>query len=48
MTKTKRAILLVTAALLALAVLGAYVFVMNQGGFEGAAQKIKELFRRRK
>ena len=40
--------IIVITAVMALAVLGAYVFVMNQGGFEGAAQKIKELFRRRK
>ena len=40
--------IIVITAVMALAVLGAYVFVMNQGGFEGAAQKIKELFQRRK
>lgn len=31
-------------ALLALAVLGTYVFVMNQGGLEGAEARLRELF----
>lgn len=34
---------IVTASLVALAVLGTYVFVMNQGGLEGAEQKLHEL-----
>ena len=36
----------VVAALLALAVLGAYVFVMNRGGVDAAARKLRKLFRR--
>ena len=40
--------IIVVTAVMALAILGAYVFVMNQGGFDGAAQKLKELFRRKK
>ena len=37
--------IIVITAVMALAILGAYVFVMNQGGFEGAARTLKELFR---
>ena len=39
---------IVISALLALAVLGAYVFVMNQGGLEGAEARIRELLNRGK
>ena len=39
---------IVISALLALAVLGAYVFVMNQGGLEGAEERLRELLRRGK
>ena len=35
---------IVITAVIALAVLGAYVFVMNQGGLEGAEQRLRELF----
>lgn len=41
--RTLVGVILVTA-LVALAVLGTYVFVMNQGGLEGAEQKLRELF----
>ena len=39
---------IVTASLVALAVLGTYVFVMNQGGLEGAEQKLRELLGKNK
>ncbi len=35
---------IVITSVIALAVLGAYVFVMNQGGLEGAEQRLRELF----
>lgn len=35
---------IVITAVIALAVLGAYVFVMNQGGLEGAEQRLREFF----
>ena len=35
---------IVITSVVALAVLGAYVFVMNQGGLEGAEQRLRELF----
>ena len=41
--RTLVGVILVTA-LVALAVLGTYVFVMNQGGLEGAEQRLRELF----
>ena len=37
---------IVITALIALAVLGTYVFVMNQGGLEGAEEKLREILDR--
>ena len=38
----------VIASVVALAVIGAYVFIMNRGGFELAEEKLAKLFRRRR
>ena len=35
-------------ALLALGVLGAYLYIANRGGFEDIADQLRDLFRRRK
>ena len=37
---------ILVASLLALAVLGAYVFIMNRGGFERAGETLRKFFRR--
>ena len=36
----------VAASGLALAVIGAYVFIMNRGGFDALEQKLEDLLRR--
>ncbi len=41
-------IVVVVASVLALGVIGAYVFIMNRGGFDVLEQKLEDLFRRRK
>ena len=47
MARTLIAVILLSA-ILALGVLGVYLFVANRGGFEEIADRISELFRRRK